>query len=314
MEQNPFNPCGGKYGKSIDVKFINECNGHCAFCIEKGGYCPKDRNVYDMIKSINSSTLKNYKNVLILGGEPMLDPNGLLALVRGLDYDKMIYVTTNGTPISDWYIHLLGSYLEAVNISIMHYDFVKNMEIMGVSTSKEKLISMIEAYHKEKVLVRINCNFYKGGIDNTEDFIKMLEYGKELGADEMKFCELQNVEEGFVKAKDIMEGINENPFEEGCEQTKNFPYFFKGNVIIKTTCGFCNKLSPKPKTSPTKVCDVTKVVYCDGAITDGWVVRTVNKSVVHIPKIFKKDKKVKKSENIQRGWGSHCGNLGGHCG
>lgn len=62
---HPANSCAGGYGNCLDVKITNACNANCAFCIEKGGYCPKERPVKELaLETIHSDA----ETVLILGG------------------------------------------------------------------------------------------------------------------------------------------------------------------------------------------------------------------------------------------------------
>lgn len=275
MDYNPNNACGGKYGKSIDVKFINECNGDCFFCIEKGGYNPKTRSVPAMIKAINSKHIDDHENVLILGGEPMLDPKGLLELLRGIKDNKKVFITTNGTVISNKDCYHISLMIDAINISIMHFDPEKNKSIMGVNTDKEDLIRMIKIYNDSKTPVRLNCNLMKGGIDNIDDAIKMMEFAKEVGFNSIRFAELQDTKDRFIFAKEIFEGVHKDPFTQGCEQVMTFPYYFDGDVTIKSTCFYCNEIAPKPKEEPTgRKIHTTSVVYCDGTISSGWVKET----------------------------------------
>lgn len=297
MRQNINNPCGGKYGKSIDVKFINECNGNCKFCIEKGGLCPSNRSIKEMIKSITSPILNDYDNVLILGGEPALDPEGLLLLCKEIVYFKDIYITTNGTSIQDKYLNQIANYVNAVNISIMHYDYLKNKRIMGVSNTKEDLIRMINIYKSRGCKVRINCNLYKGGVDSPEELDKMLDYCEELGVDTIKISELQGIKKNFIRASDIIDGVHMSPYEQGCEQNIRMPYHFSGKIILKTTCGLCNSLSPMPIKLPENLYQNTKVVYCDGSINNNWV-------YLNTKKIIKDRIKFSEKTSINR---SHCG-------
>jgi len=71
MKPIKANCCGGKYGKSLDVKITNNCNGKCKFCIEKNGYSP---SLITFPKTERETIEYNPVNILLLGGEPSLSP------------------------------------------------------------------------------------------------------------------------------------------------------------------------------------------------------------------------------------------------
>ena len=115
---HPANSCAGGYGNCLDVKITNACNANCTFCIEKGGYCPKERPVKELaLETINSDA----ETVLILGGEPTLYPHlaEYLAMIR--PWKKHIYMTTNGSMLKDGLPEAIAPYLDGINISIHHY-------------------------------------------------------------------------------------------------------------------------------------------------------------------------------------------------
>lgn len=72
------NSCDGYYS-SLDVRFTKVCDNHCDFCIEKDGLKSLGRtNVDNLIQSTIDSSIKD---ILILGGEPFLQPKKLLRYI-----------------------------------------------------------------------------------------------------------------------------------------------------------------------------------------------------------------------------------------
>lgn len=299
-----INTCTGKYGNCIDVKFINECNGRCEFCIEHGGYSPKTRNIDAMALAINK--MVDMENVLILGGEPMLDPTGLRRLTSEIHSSKNIYLTTNGTSIDLAELGMIARRLTAVNISIMHHNPKTNWTLTGVLQSHAWLKSAIEVYHQCNVQVRINCNLMKGGIESYAEAIQFIQFCKDLGADEIKFTELMNYPSLYVSARDVFPvlPLNKDPYREGCEQTFTAKKADM-KITVKQTCGLCNCYAAKPD----KLLDnpsLFKVVYPNGEVFDGWV----SEEEVQRRRTIRVAPAPEASRVVHH---SHCAPSGGHC-
>ena len=259
---NPNNPCAGFYGKCLDVKITNKCNGKCAFCIEKGGYAPKEKSVQELIAATNA--LDTYRKVLILGGEPFLYEY-LAEYVEGLEKDE-IYITTNGSAFADEVVDRIAPKLENINISIHHYDEIKNEAITGLLIDPLKIKYFIAKFKKQGVGVRINTNLVKGYIDNLQDAETMVSYAKLLGADAIRFAELQNCPELFANAKNIFAGVTDNPYLDGCEMRIHSQ---KGiDVLLRLTCGIVNPLKPIPPKE--KSGNESKVMYPSAETNNGW--------------------------------------------
>lgn len=274
MRCNENNPCMGVYGKCLDVKITNKCNSKCPFCIENGGYEPAGISVQDMVKAAN--LLTDYKKVLILGGEPFMYKN-LLEYIKGIaPYKDEIYITTNGTAFNFKELNDIAHYLTGVNISIMHYDFEKNAEIYGNHfLNLTDLLKAISIFHYSAVKVRINVNLVKGYIDNFSEAMHMINFAKTIGADAIRFAELQEAPEYFVDAKDVFPEIHSNPFCEGCEQQIPMEGI---DVTVRLTCGIVNPLKEKPtREEPGR--SRTKVEYPDSSISNGWISKDSGKAV-----------------------------------
>lgn len=286
MKCNKKNCCNGYYGVNLDVKITNYCNGKCDFCIEKGGLSPCTAPVEDMIKSTidfvegqrgKGSADLLCRSILILGGEPLMYPRleDYLKGIREYNKDIAIYLTTNGSMLDKEMAEMLTKYLTAINISIHHYDAKKNNAVYKTcKVSFSKLKSAISVFNKKKVPVRINCNLVRGMIETIEDANEMIFFAKYLGANELKFNELQGAEAVFVDSRDIWNKLTINPFVDGCEtdlsiyKSKNF------RVFVKQTCEFVNKMKPKVVTKPEfrgNVKHYTYVLYPDAKVRNGWV-------------------------------------------
>lgn len=93
------NSCDGIY-ESLDIRFTKACDNNCSFCIEKSGISSLGKtDVAALARSVLDS---GFKNILIVGGEPLLDLQKLyrfVHLVRTYTKVKKIYITTS-LPIS----------------------------------------------------------------------------------------------------------------------------------------------------------------------------------------------------------------------
>lgn len=263
MKCHPSNSCVNSETAGIDVKITNKCNANCAFCIEKGGYNPEEKDVESLILATNTL---DQKIVLILGGEPLLYPH-LEKYLEGIK-GKDIYLTTNGILLNAEIAKMLSKHLTAINISIHHSTERKNAEVYNVSEYPfEGIMAANRVFNRCRVPVRINCNLVKGIIETRNDIQKMVHFAEFIGANSIRFNELQNCESLYVDARELVYGLNRDPYTHGCEQT----IFETENitVTIKVTCGIVNKLkSPisDPLFKPTK----RRVVYPDSSTHPGW--------------------------------------------
>jgi molybdenum cofactor biosynthesis enzyme MoaA len=252
----------GKYGKCLDVKITNHCNGKCPFCIEKDGYAPQEASVQELIKATN--LLTDYKKVLILGGEPFLYPYLEQYLVGIFPYKDEIYITTNGSAFNFDNLDNIAKRLKTVNISLMHYDLDYNAAVVGPTIKLYNLMKAIEIFQDNNVSVRINVNLIKGFIDNKKRIDKMIAFAQNIHANAIRFAELQRCPELYVSAEDLFENIHKNPYCEGCEQTITG---YNIDVNVRLTCGIVNCLKSKITTRKKKP---TKVLYPNSVVSNGW--------------------------------------------
>lgn len=276
MKCNSKNFCAGYYGKTLYVKLTNSCNANCSFCIEKDGYCPKSVDVDKLIES--TINLENYPNVLILGGKPLLS-NELEKYISGIrDYKEKIYITTNGSLLDTEKAYMLAEYVDAVNISIHHFSEYNNSVIYGhtdgdfvkFSTLRESIKILLQ----NNVPVRVNCNLVKGYMEIARDAKHMIDFCKNyLNVPELYFVELQNVDdELYVDARNIFDGIPDNPYSYGCVQD------IEGIDGIKVRCKItCGRINERKRTEPIEEYfgsdnenDVMKVLYPSAEVKQNW--------------------------------------------
>lgn len=261
---HPNNPCNGRYGKCLDVKITNQCNGSCAFCIEREGYSPEPAPVQDLITATMS--LPDYQTVLILGGEPFQYMH-LVEYLKGIQAKKEIFITTNGSLLGKDIATVVAPYITAINISIHHYDEKRNADIYGMHIPYAPIEEAIAVFRDYGVRVRINTNLVKGLFTDYDDLFEMNRFAAGLGAHEIRFAELQYCADGYVPASQYIPGLPDDPFKHGCETVVASSPDFK--TIVRQTCGLVNPCRKAPE-NPICCGPQTKVLYPNGEISNGW--------------------------------------------
>ena len=265
---NPNNPCSGKYGKCLDLKLTNECNGNCPFCIEAKGYSPQ--NTASAEKLAETINAQDIQTVLILGGEPLLYPDivKLLSLIRK---DLNIVLTTNGSLLTPDLASAMTPYIKGMNISIHHSTSAKHEELTKIKFNSETLYKSIHAFGANKI--RINCNLVKGYVDTRSEAEAMCGMVRRLGVTKLRFAELQNCPALYVNARDIFVGfggLSADPFKDGCEVPITYKPFDNMEVLVRVTCGIIDPNKP-PVENPTGRNINSQVMYSDRQIVAGWL-------------------------------------------
>lgn len=260
---NPNNSCVDCKNNGVNIKITNSCNCDCDFCIEKGGLETEVKPVETLIEATN---LLDFESVLILGGEPLIYPH-LEQYLKGIK-NKRIYLTTNGTLLTDEMAEMLSKYLTAINISIHHYTEEENRRVYkNPNYTFDNIRSAIKIFNKHKIPVRINANLVKGVLDTKEKVTSMIYFARFLGASSIRFAEMQNCEDLWVDSAKLFKGLPQDPYVDGCEQVVYENEDFRATV--KMTCGFVNSIKERPN-DPTRKQTTRKVIYPDGEILDGW--------------------------------------------
>ena len=260
------NQCAGIYGKCLNIKITNDCPGNCYFCIERDGYKPPMASVESVINQANA--LDEYQTVLILGGEPFAYPY-LSKLLMGLK-KREVYITTNGGSFGRINVEQISPYITGLNISIHSYLEAENNQILQTEVSFESLKRYIDAFQSNGVPVRFNTILLDSGINTKEKMQKMLEFSKNMGVKWVRFSELQFENNGFVFAKDVFEGIHQDPYLEGCNQN----FLIDGiNVTVRQSCGIVSRMKPFPKEGLMRENKADSLVmYPNGEVYHGWIV------------------------------------------
>lgn len=229
----------GVMGSRLVIKVNNSCNGKCFFCVGRDNKPLPTVDVKELIEKANE--LKDYPNVLILGGEPTLYKH-LEELVKGIaPYKKKITITTNGSNLSC--LLPIVQYLDKIIVSIMHYYKEKNKEIVGVNIEDDGKLIKTFAELNPKLKLRVNCVMLQSSIATIEDMKKMAEYVKSLGFNSLRFSEVTSpklYDENFVNISYLLKdyGIHQkDTVTHGCYlEPPVLEELFGIKTILNLTC------------------------------------------------------------------------------
>lgn len=302
-----INSCDGIYD-SLDVRFTKACDNSCEFCIERTGLDSLGKtNVEKMIES----TIKSRKrDILILGGEPLLLPELVLEYIKGIrSYVDTIYLTTSLpktiTTAKGNHIFLeIVNLLDGINISVHHYkDSINNM-VLNSSNPYNRIEFLEEMLKNDNFAkkARLCCNLVNGFISTKEEINNFVNKMHSIGAKHIKLNELQNVDANTYVSFEETFGVKlKSPFAYGCQTDESYLFDNKIKITLKRSC-FCNKDTSiakagladlikciQKKVVPNVSCNNLQVLYENGDIHDGWQQSTksehLNKNIKEIEHI-----------------------------
>jgi len=259
---HPDNACGNGFSDWLEVNLTPHCNAICSWCVEKKGWKPKHVASWNDIADAAIGT--KCKNIILLGGEPTLHPEFQLIVERIFNAGLNPWVTTNGSRLNLKWVKQNMRHVFGVNISIHHFDLLKNKEITGLNLNKTNLYNSIQYLLNEGVTIRLNCNCIKGYIDSLDVIHLYLKWAKSMGVLKVRLAELKGDEEHFVNLADFFKELNNDPFSKGCSTNVKI----KGvEVNFRQMCGMQTTMRPCPSNPQIKD---HHVLYYDGKLYNGW--------------------------------------------
>lgn len=279
------NSCDGVYLTSLDVRFTKQCDNNCAFCIEKNGIKAQIQDVDKMIE--NTIKEKERTTVLILGGEPFINPEKLLKYVKGIrPYKKEIYITTSlpksFLDFENNEIKEILDLIDGLNVSLNHYKSELNNEIFKASDKHNRIKVLYELNKKYADKIRVSINLVKGLIDTNQKLLNAIFCLESIGTKHVKINELQHTPELYVSFEDITCIKMKSPLSHGCQfEINNNLFYTDMKITLKRAC-FLVEPSRKASFSDlikiiikkfTKKITTCKVLYENGEISQGWKTR-----------------------------------------
>jgi len=263
--------CSDNAPKFLQIKMNNRCNGNCWFCIDKNNLAPQKMNVDKMISATLSE--EEYQVVSITGGEPFLDFDVLLTLLKGIrPYKKEIIVNTNGSIISKDKVEKLNSLVDELRIALHHYDEEINSSIIGTPVRFSKIQKSLLG---KNFKVTFNMTITSAMENNTNGFVdELTQLCHMLNVDGVKISELKytgnsdfypKYANGHIEAYHFFKHLNVIEYKDskdlitkGCVDI----FIYKGiEFLLKRLCGY--KIVPQLQTF--------KVVYSNGEKADDWI-------------------------------------------
>lgn len=290
------NSCDGIYHEFLDVRFGRQCDNNCSFCIEKTGVDDKGINVDNLIKSTLES---GKKGVLILGGEPLLVFEKVAEYIKGIkEHIKFIYLTTSlpkTIDLNNEYIKYIFDNLTGLNISLQHYDYEKNNEILNASSKHNRIELLSEMTQKYGDIIRVSINLVRNGIDTKDELINFLKTMQSINVKHVKINELQTDDENLFVSFEDMCGVNmKSPFANGCQTDESDlvrKYIYSDSKLKITLKRSCFNTAPRKfMIEKTTFSDLVKsilkkclnkkfpeykgdVLYEDGTLTYKWLIK-----------------------------------------
>lgn len=281
---NPFTPvnsCDGRFSSSLDVRFTKACDNACAFCIERPGLGARPMDVQAMV---DSALADPHSTVLILGGEPLLYLDKVIAFVKAVRSAKSeVFVTTSLPRLLagrvDSFLELV-SLLDGINISLAHYDFVRNNDLLLASSRYDRIgfLAQLLSFPDFAFKARVSINLMAGGIDRAEDLTYFLDLLSQMGCAHVKLNELQGVPDLFVSYESIMGVKLPSPFAHGCQE--DLEPVGSMRVTLKRSCFLVEPSLQASAADLVKIAvrkllpvrpSTQSVLYEDGFVADGWL-------------------------------------------
>lgn len=274
----PINSCDGIYRDSLDVRFTKSCDNKCAFCIERKGIDNQGQNVEKMIEGTKKS---GKKNVLVLGGEPMLNLQTLKTYIDGIkDFVENIYITTSlpNSINQDWntFTYIMEN-ITCLNVSLQHYDWKINNQVLNASSNHNRIEILEKICVNYSKKVRVSINLVQGYIDTKAKLDTFLKTMEDIGVSHVKINELQHEPDLYVSFRDLYGMILPAPYVYGCQGDIDLGY--KMRITLKRSC-FCTQPQhirctdiEEEKFKQHKNEHTCTVLYEDGTLSDGWIIK-----------------------------------------
>ena len=295
------NSCDGFYKNSLDVRFTNICDNNCPFCIEKSGV---ECMPLDIDKMIESTIKSGRKEILILGGEPLLQLRAVKTYIEGIrEYVDKIYITTSlpRTILSDLDTFTeIFNLIDGLNVSLQHFNPDKNNEIMCASSNHDRIHELKEicelerrfnpAVNKDTTKIRVSINLVKGAIDNKKKIKKFLKTMQDIGVRHVKINELQHTPDLYISfEKAYNYNKLESPYAHGCQGEIELKKFSELKITLKRACFMVEPSCTSTKADYKKYIKKKKenkksnkfvpgqvVLYENGMLSKGWLAKAVN--------------------------------------
>lgn len=186
------------YGRDINylrISLTENCNLRCIYCLpENYSYEHKDvLSAEDVLKIAESGAELGITKIRLTGGEPLLRKD-ITQIIEGIYKKgiKEIYLTTNGTLLSEKAENLKKAGLTGINVSLDSLDEKTFAEITR-GGKLSKVLQGIKQAQKSGLKVKINAVIIKGINDSAVKSLAELTLNSDI---DVRFIELMPIGEG----------------------------------------------------------------------------------------------------------------------
>lgn len=180
-----------KTNEFIHVMVTNRCNRRCPFCFDENRKFGKDITRENYLKILDKAKENNIKEVLLLGGEPLLHPDIVWMCKTSKEYGFKTLITTNYAKPE--VLKECDKYLDSINIS--YYD--------------QKELPDQKDY---KADISLSALIYKGRFDNKKDLDAFIDKYKDKF--HLRLATLEPTSRFPKELCDVSEFLNTLEFDE----------------------------------------------------------------------------------------------------
>lgn len=256
------------------IKFCNDCPGHCEFCIDHGNRNPGKMDIVAMAQA--SISAKQFQIVDVTGGEPLLHFEELIELLRLIrPHKEKIILNTNGFFLTPEMVKVLNGLIDELRIALHHYDESLNAATIGLPIKFDKFQSALSLKKFEATFNMVVTKKWNG---DTQFVDKLTTLCHELNVDGCRISEVKYI------------GQNHGYEEYDANWVPLYPFFENLNIIKPKTSkeliltGCIDVVSYKDiKFHLKRLCgykleqsiqyphDTFMVIYSDGLVAPNWI-------------------------------------------
>ncbi|MDC3290247.1 GTP 3',8-cyclase MoaA [Candidatus Poseidoniaceae archaeon] len=190
----------GRPLRDLRISITDRCNFRCTYCMPRENFGPEHTFLakqeilsYEEMTTVVESLLPlGLQKIRITGGEPLMrkDLRIFIAMLRGLDAEIDIALTTNGVLLKKHASNLFNSGLNRVTVSIDAIDLDMFQSITDSKNKPEEVFAGIETAQQCGLTVKVNCVVKKGV--NEEQIVPLV-----------KACSSRNIPIRFIEFMDV---------------------------------------------------------------------------------------------------------------
>lgn len=232
---------------NLTLNITNRCNLHCIWCYNK------PRNTEEVPIDVLFSAVRNSRSLLedtasliILGGEPFIDPQRLKRTLHcGSEiFSQPVLISTNGTLCTKEIVRSLSDYPVDVQVSLDSHDPLKNDRIRGRGAFS-KAVDGIKMLVDQGIHTVLCMVYTKSNIDDFEPYLK---FALSLGVSEVRFIPLRLIGAGknldtqapdqYASFKHLLYILERNPDYRDLLK-RDFFSIVMNTCLYKANCGNC---------------------------------------------------------------------------